>query len=234
MAPDAGKQNSKKSGIAVTPRPKCDSVATDSELFDELKSLLKRPDVDTDKVLDVAGKALAEAIQTQEAKIMSKRKAPRIASKLGKTISEKYQRVTVGTLKRLVRDKEIEYEYRDLQYARRDQLILALELNKWPSLEELKDAIMYAKEWDGIGEPQAKTPGQAGPAPRSSAVLINWSDLPILLKPQEVQQLLQISRTTFFRWVKTGELPGATRLGNLLRIDRNKLKAWVESQALRP
>lgn len=60
---------------------------------------------------------------------------------------------------------------------------------------------------------------------------LTFKNAPEILKPVQVQKLLQISRTTFFRWVKEERLPGAFRLGRLWRVDRDTLKAWIESQA---
>ena len=57
---------------------------------------------------------------------------------------------------------------------------------------------------------------------------ITFETAPKILKPRQVQELLQISRTTFFRMVKDGELPGAFKLGNLWRVDRDRLKDWIE------
>ena len=39
-----------------------------------------------------------------------------------------------------------------------------------------------------------------------------WSELPAVGKPEQVQQKLQISRTTFFRLVLDGKLPGAEQI----------------------
>ena len=60
---------------------------------------------------------------------------------------------------------------------------------------------------------------------------ITFETAPKVLTPEQVQELLQISRTSFFRWVQAGKLPGAFRLERLWRVDRDTLKAWIESQA---
>lgn len=144
MAADTGKQDTKKGGLSVTHRSKCNSEATDSELFDRLEGIFRRPDVDANKVLDSAEKRIAEGTHRKGAKTMSEKK------------------------------------------------------------------------------------GQAGPE-RPEA--ISWDTLPILLKPCEAQRLLRISRTAFFRWIKAGKLPGAVRVGNLWRVDRDVLRAHLEQQS---
>lgn len=143
MAADTGKQDTKKGGLGVTHRSKCNREATDSELLDRLGGLLKRPDVDINKVFDSAEKKIAEATHRKGAKIMSEKK------------------------------------------------------------------------------------GQAGPGQPES---ISWDTLPVMLKPSEAQQLLRISSAAFYRWVNAGKLPGAVRVGKLWRVDRDKLKAWIDSQ----
>ncbi len=60
---------------------------------------------------------------------------------------------------------------------------------------------------------------------------ITFENAPKVLTPEQAQALLQISRASFFRWVKEERLPGAFRLGRLWRVDRDTLKAWIESQA---
>lgn len=59
---------------------------------------------------------------------------------------------------------------------------------------------------------------------------LTFKNAPEILKPVQVQKLLQISRTTFFRWVTNGELSGAFKIGDSWRVDRDKLKAWIDGQ----
>ena len=65
----------------------------------------------------------------------------------------------------------------------------------------------------GEGKPEATN------APKS------WDDLPVILTPEEVQDVLRISRPTFFRMVKEGKLAGATKQGGSWLIDREVLRA---------
>ena len=55
-----------------------------------------------------------------------------------------------------------------------------------------------------------------------------WSDYPEILTPKQVQELLQISRATFFRWLEQGELPGAVKVGGAWRVLRDQLRAGLE------
>ncbi len=59
---------------------------------------------------------------------------------------------------------------------------------------------------------------------------ITLDNTPEFMTPQQVQELLQISRPTFFRMVQGGRLPGAFKVGKVWRVDRNKLKAWIDSK----
>ena len=59
---------------------------------------------------------------------------------------------------------------------------------------------------------------------------LTFKNAPEILKPVQVQKLLQISRTTFFRWVTNGELPGAFKIGDSWRVDRDKLRTWIDRQ----
>ena len=43
-----------------------------------------------------------------------------------------------------------------------------------------------------------------------------WSELPAVGKPEQVQQKLQISRTTFFRLVQDGKLPGVEQIKTIM------------------
>ena len=58
----------------------------------------------------------------------------------------------------------------------------------------------------------------------------SFNNTPEFMTPQQVQELLQISRPTFFRMVQGGRLPGAFKVGKVWRVDRNKLKAWIDSK----
>ena len=59
---------------------------------------------------------------------------------------------------------------------------------------------------------------------------IPWDELPEVMKPEQVQQKIQISRTTFFRLVQSGNLPGAKKVGDSWRIDRDQLRAYFQGE----
>ena len=52
--------------------------------------------------------------------------------------------------------------------------------------------------------------------------------LPEFLTPEQTQDVLQIGRATFFRWVKDNKLPGAVKIGNSWRVNRQQLKAYMQ------
>ena len=58
----------------------------------------------------------------------------------------------------------------------------------------------------------------------------DWNELPEVMKPEQVQQKIQISRTTFFRLVQSVKLPGAQKIGDSWRISRDKLRAYFEGE----
>jgi len=49
------------------------------------------------------------------------------------------------------------------------------------------------------------------------------------LSLKDVQQLLGIGRTKAYELVVAGEIP-AVRIGRVLRVSRQQLKAWLETQ----
>ena len=55
-----------------------------------------------------------------------------------------------------------------------------------------------------------------------------WDELPEIMKPEQVQQKLQISRATFFRLAQSGQLLGAKKVGDSWRISRDNLRAYFE------
>lgn len=60
--------------------------------------------------------------------------------------------------------------------------------------------------------------------------MLTFENAPDLLTPQQVQELLQISRITFYRRVKKDKIPGAFKFGNSWRVDRDDLKAWIDAK----
>ena len=59
----------------------------------------------------------------------------------------------------------------------------------------------------------------------------SWDDLPVLLAPDQVQAVLQISKPTFWRLVKAGKIPGATKVGGSWLISKDILRASMEKQS---
>ena len=59
---------------------------------------------------------------------------------------------------------------------------------------------------------------------------IPWDELPEVMKPEQVQQKIQISRATFFRLVQSGNLPGAKKVGDSWRIDRDQLRVYFQDE----
>lgn len=55
-----------------------------------------------------------------------------------------------------------------------------------------------------------------------------FADLPELLTPEEVGEMLRLKRATIFRWLADGTLPGY-KLGNSWRIDREALRDFMKA-----
>ena len=66
---------------------------------------------------------------------------------------------------------------------------------------------------------------------RSKGVLVELSKYPEIMRPAEVQEVLRISRTTFFRMVEAGTLKGAVRIHGGWRCVRDVLRQWLIDQA---
>ena len=60
---------------------------------------------------------------------------------------------------------------------------------------------------------------------------LTFDNAPDLLKPEQVQELLQISRSTFFRWVYADKLPGAVKIGSSWRVKTDELRKFLNQQA---
>ncbi len=58
-------------------------------------------------------------------------------------------------------------------------------------------------------------------------VLVELSKYPEIMRPAEVQEVLRISRTTFFRMVDAGTLKGAVRVHGSWRCVRDVLRQWL-------
>jgi excisionase family DNA binding protein len=63
---------------------------------------------------------------------------------------------------------------------------------------------------------------------RGRKIPVRFVDMPEVMTPQQTQELLQISRATFFRWVQAGKLPGAVKIGDSWRVMRDQLRAYLE------
>ena len=64
----------------------------------------------------------------------------------------------------------------------------------------------------------------------NQAASITFESAPECLTPGQVQELLQVSRATFFRLVERGELPGAVKIGGSWRVWRDKLRAYMKGE----
>jgi excisionase family DNA binding protein len=51
----------------------------------------------------------------------------------------------------------------------------------------------------------------------------------LALTVEEAAELLSISRSLAYRWVKAGTLP-SIRVGNAVRVPRRALEAWIEER----
>jgi len=67
-----------------------------------------------------------------------------------------------------------------------------------------------------------------------SEPLAELEEYPPILKAEEVQTILRISRATFFRLVESRTIPGLVRIGGSWRVVRDRLKEWLvhESQPI--
>ena len=70
---------------------------------------------------------------------------------------------------------------------------------------------------------------QTGPvaSPESVATPVP-AIVPLLLTAAEVCALLSVSRATFFRMKKAGEVPGCVSIGGQVRYRREDLEQWVK------
>lgn len=53
---------------------------------------------------------------------------------------------------------------------------------------------------------------------------------PLLLTTAEAAQALRISRSRLYEMLARNEIPGVVRIGRCVRIRRQSLEAWVNSQ----
>ena len=66
---------------------------------------------------------------------------------------------------------------------------------------------------------------------KSKGLLSGMDELPELLKPEEAQNVLRVSRATMFRTIEAGTLPGAVRVHGSWRILRDKLRDYLIESA---
>lgn len=52
----------------------------------------------------------------------------------------------------------------------------------------------------------------------------------LLLRQEEVSELLGICRAKAYRMMQTGELPGVVKIGRSVRVNARALKEWIEEQ----
>ena len=76
--------------------------------------------------------------------------------------------------------------------------------------------------------PRAKTRAKRKAAPKK-APPITFKTAPEVLTPAQVQEILQISRATFFRWIQIGQLPGAVKIGDSWRVMKDELEKYLRT-----
>ena len=57
-----------------------------------------------------------------------------------------------------------------------------------------------------------------------------WAEMPEVMTPDQTQTILQISRATFFRWVADGKMPGAVKIGDSWRVNRDQLRDYIQGE----
>lgn len=51
----------------------------------------------------------------------------------------------------------------------------------------------------------------------------------VLMKPQEVARTLQVSRSTAYALIASGQIP-SLRIGKCVRVSRESLREWLRAQ----
>ena len=54
---------------------------------------------------------------------------------------------------------------------------------------------------------------------------------PLLVRAEEVAELLDVSRSKVFAMMASGELPGVVRIGRSVRVSRASLERWVRERS---
>ena len=55
-----------------------------------------------------------------------------------------------------------------------------------------------------------------------------------LMTIEDLCAYLQVSRTSIWRWVKSGDLPHPFKLGSQVRWSRKAILEWVDSKVVEP
>lgn len=58
-----------------------------------------------------------------------------------------------------------------------------------------------------------------------------FADPPLLLRPRQVAELLNLSRSKVYEMGQRGELPGWMKLSGSIRVHRPTLEAWLAEEA---
>ena len=100
--------------------------------------------------------------------------------------------------------------------------------------------MMLAIEGKRTGVADALAP--SGPSARSEDFMAKQRKMrdgagggrePWLLRPEEAGDLLGVSRSSIYNWMRTKNLP-TVRIGNCRRIPMDELREWVEDQNQEP
>jgi excisionase family DNA binding protein len=68
---------------------------------------------------------------------------------------------------------------------------------------------------------------------RQSSIMISDNDEPFLLRPRDVERLLQLGRTKVGDLLRSGRIP-SIKCGRSVRVYRRDLIAWIERQREQP
>ena len=66
---------------------------------------------------------------------------------------------------------------------------------------------------------------------RRVATLPGFERLPLLLKVDEVAELLRVTKRSIYTMVDRGQIPGITKVGGRLRFRRDAIEAWLADSA---
>ncbi|TDA67705.1 MAG: DNA-binding protein [Clostridia bacterium] len=61
--------------------------------------------------------------------------------------------------------------------------------------------------------------------------MVNWDDLPLLLRVEDVAKLLQIGRNSAYDLCHRRGFP-VVRVGRIFRVPKDGLKKWLEQQTV--